>query len=411
MVTRVNKCRICRNPNLVPVLDLGVQTLTGVFPRSKATAITRGPLELVLCSGKDGCGLTQLAHSFDAHEMYGENYGYRSGLNPSMVAHLGRNVQRILNLDVVKSGDVIVDIGSNDGTTLRQYGRPDCTLVGIDPTATKFGDYYDPAARVVADFFSKAAYERVMGRRKAKVATTFAMFYDLDDPTRFMAEVHSILADDGVWVLEQSYMPLMLETNSYDTVCHEHLEYYTLAQIEWMAEKVGFEVVDVELNDVNGGSFLVTVQKTGGPLRPSQSVNELRYREAGCRLTDLATYARFRSSVQASRETLLNFLRSAKADGKRVVGLGASTKGNVILQYCGIMGELIDCIAEVNPEKFGRFTPGTLIPIRDEREVLEEKPDYLLVLPWHFRAFFETEPRYKSHTLVFPLPELSITAR
>jgi NDP-4-keto-2,6-dideoxyhexose 3-C-methyltransferase len=408
MAKPISKCRICGNDKLVTVLDLGEQALTGVFPKNHDDPISVGPLQLLLCQGKNVCGLLQLAHSYDADEMYGANYGYRSGLNPSMVAHLRSKVDRIKSYGLLRSGDIVLDIGANDGTSLHQYERPDCRLVGMDPTSAKFSQYYSENVRLIADFFTAANFHAAFGDEEAKVVTSFSMFYDLEDPTGFMREVHSILADDGIWVLEQSYMPLMLETNSYDTVCHEHLEYYAMAQINWMARAVGFEVVDVELNDVNGGSFSVVLQKQGGPLAVSASVVDMNHREEAMRLDDLETYAAFAGRVEASRQSLIAFLHSAKAQGKRVVGLGASTKGNVLLQYCGIDASLIDSIGEVNPDKFGAFTPGMLIPIRDERELLAEKPDYCLVLPWHFRRFFESNARYKNVNLVFPLPVLKV---
>lgn len=407
MPTAIERCRICGGTELTPVLDLGEQALTGVFPKAPDAHVTVGPLSLLLCQSAGGCGLLQLAHSYEASEMYGANYGYRSGLNPSMVAHLRSKVQRIKSLQQLVPGDIVLDIGANDGTTLRQYELPGVRLVGMDPTGAKFSRYYPPEAMLIADFFSAKNWHEALGRNaRAKVVTAFSMFYDLEDPIGFMREVHAILADDGIWVLEQSYMPLMLETNSYDTVCHEHLEYYGLAQIAWMARAVGFEIVDVELNDVNGGSFSVVVQKPGGPLVPTEAVRAVLDREAALGLREAATYAAFRQRVENSRQQLRAFLEHARAGGKRVVGLGASTKGNVLLQYCDIDTRLIDSIGEVNPDKFGAFTPGTGIPIRDERELLAEKPDYCLVLPWHFRSFFESQPRYADVNLVFPLPRL-----
>lgn len=408
MVKPIEKCRICGNRALVPVLDLGEQALTGVFPKAPDTRLTVGPLKLVLCSGPNTCGLLQLAHSYDADEMYGDNYGYRSGLNPSMVAHLKSKVERIKSLGLLSGGDIVLDIGSNDGTTLRQYDVLGVRLVGMDPTGAKFRKFYRDDIALIADFFSARNFNAAFGDSRAKVVTAFSMFYDLEDPTEFMRQVHSILADDGIWVFEQSYMPLMLETNSYDTVCHEHIEYYALAQIRWMAATVGFEIIDVELSDVNGGSFSVTVQKKGGLLPVATAVGETLSAEADMRLGDPATYAAFRDRVEETKRALLAFLRNAKAGGKRVVGLGASTKGNVLLQYCGIDAALLDSIGEVNPDKFGSFAPGSKIPIRDEKELIAERPDYLLVLPWHFRKFFDSHPRYRGLKLVYPLPRLSV---
>ena len=235
MFKKAEKCRICGNTRLQCVLDLGQQMLTGVFPRAKNANITMGPLRLVKCVGGDEvCGLLQLQHSYDLREMYGENYGYRSGLNASMVAHLHNKVKRILGQVQLNKGDLVVDIGSNDSTTLQAYpAGPVC--VGIDPTGVKFSNYYPAHIQLIPDFFSAAVLKERFPGKKAKVITSFSMLYDLEDPISFMREVHDVLADDGVWMFEQSYMPTMLETNSYDTVCHEHLEFYALRQIKWMA--------------------------------------------------------------------------------------------------------------------------------------------------------------------------------
>jgi len=404
----IEACRICGNKKLAKVLDLGIQALTGVFPKSLDTKITSGPLILVKCDALSGCGLLQLAHSYDLEEMYGENYGYRSGLNASMVAHLQSKVDRISEAGSVKPGSIILDIGSNDGTTLGLYPQKDVRLVGIDPTADKFRSYYKLGIQIVPDFFSASKFVELFGQEKASVVTSFSMFYDMEDPTSFMVQIAQILADDGIWVCEQSYMPLMLETTSYDTACHEHLEYYALAQIMWMAERANLEIIDVEINAVNGGSFSFVAQKAGGPRARAAAVDALHDKEKEMRLDDLATYAEFERRVTSHRDAFVDFLNKAKADGKRVAALGASTKGNVLLQYCGVTTDLIEAIGEVNPDKFGAFAPGTQIPIIDEAALLATKPDYLVVLPWHFRSYFEAEPRYHGFNLVFPLPELSV---
>ncbi|HUL90805.1 MAG TPA: class I SAM-dependent methyltransferase [Burkholderiales bacterium] len=407
MYTRVEKCRICGNTELVNVLDLGVQALTGTFPRDRGAAITSGPLRLVKCMGGErACGLLQLEHSYDLREMYGENYGYRSALNISMVTHLRSKVRKILRSVVLNDDDLIVDIGSNDSTTLQAYPYRGAILVGVDPTGIKFAEHYPPHIHLIPDFFSARALQERFPGKKAKVVTSFSMFYDLEDPIGFMRQVHDVLADDGIWVFEQSYLQTMLETNSYDTVCHEHLEYYGLKQIKWMADRVGFTIVDVELNDINGGSFSVVVQKTSGRAVASPAAERMLGEERERRLDMLDPYVAFASRAAAARAELLAFLRQARAEGKTVAGLGASTKGNVILQYCGLTDRDIGAIGEVNADKFGCYTPGTRIPIVPEDEVLARKPDYLLVLPWHFRKFFKKSSKYSSARLVVPLPRL-----
>lgn len=406
---KIEKCRICRNPQLELVLDLGEQMLTGVFPREKGAEITTGPLHLVKCTGDgDVCGLLQMEHSYDLGEMYGENYGYRSGLNASMVAHLHNKVKRIMGLLELRDGDLVIDIGSNDSTTLQAYPSQGLSLVGVDPTGVKFHSYYPPHIQLIPDFFSSKLVEARFPGKKAKVVTSFSMFYDLEDPMGFMQQVFDVLADDGVWVFEQSYMPTMLDTNSYDTVCHEHLEFYALRQIKWMADRVGFKIVDVEFNDVNGGSFSITVAKSHGDMKVVPAVQKILDDERAKGLDTLQPYREFAQRVEHSKAELLKFVTQAHAEGKRVAVLGASTKGNVLLQYCGITANDVTFVGEVNSEKFGCYTPGTWIPIVNENDLLQDEPDYLIVLPWHFRKFFLGNRKWKKAKLVFPLPELEV---
>lgn len=385
--------------------------MTGVFPRVKEQIITSGPLALVKChdsSGRDVCGLLQLAHSYDLKELYGDNYGYRSGLNKSMVDHLHRKIQRIRSIVHLEKGDLIIDIGSNDSTSLKAYPVGEYKLVGIDPTGTKFRKFYPAHIKLIPDFFSSGIIHQYFGEQHAKIVTSYSMFYDLEQPLKFMKEVFDVLSDDGIWVFEQSYMPTMLETRSFDTICQEHLEYYGLSQIKWMTDRSGFRIIDVELNDINGGSFSVTVAKQNSQYAVADNLNMLLQQEHKRGLATLRPYHYFAAQISLVKEELLKFLRRARKDGKTVMGLGASTKGNVILQYCGITEQDLPCIGDVNTEKFGCYTPGTMIPIVPESEVLAKKPDYLLVLPWHFKNFFLSCNHLRGRELVFPLPKLEI---
>lgn len=415
----IHACRICGSRELVSVLDLGNQALTGIFPPASNPQVETMPLELVKCRDEkgQGCGLLQLRHTGDLGKMYGETYGYRSGLNQSMVDHLWAKVRKIQALAKPKKGDLVIDIGSNDSTTLQAYAKdldpsqiPD--LVGIDPSGSKFKQYYPPYVRLVPEFFSAKAVEKACGSRKAKIITSFSMFYDLPEPMTFMKEVHDALADDGIWVFEQSYMPTMLEMNSYDTACHEHLEYYALKQIHWMAERVGLKLLDVEFNAVNGGSFSVSAAKKNAAYPANESrIREILAREAELGLHTLKPYEEFRERVARHKIELPKFLAGLKAEGKRVVGYGASTKGNVLLQYCGIGPDLLDSIAEVNPDKFGCVTPGTRIPIVSEKELKAAKPDVMMVLPWHFREnILNREKAYLAAggRFLFPLPKIEL---
>jgi len=409
MIRTISKCRICGSEHLISVMSMGEQALTGVFPRSRTEEITTGPVELVKCAAVDGCGLVQLRQSYDLSEMYGMNYGYRSGLNPSMVRHLHSKVVKVLAMGILQPGDLIIDIGSNDATTLRAYPQGQYQLVGIDPTGIKFSSYYPPAIRLIPEFFSANAVAKALPGRKAKVITAFSMFYDLEDPIAFAREIEGSLDDEGVWIFEQSYLPAMLRSNSFDTICHEHLEFYALKQINWIADRVGLKVLDVEFNDVNGGSFSITVAKARSKRQPrGEFLSNILADEMKLGLDSTIAFVEFKLRVEEARNALMNFLHEARQSGKRVCGLGASTKGNVLLQYYGINEELLPVIGDVNEDKFGSFTPGTLIPLVPEEQVLASKPDYLLVLPWHFRSFFESLPKMKGRNLVFPLPRFEI---
>lgn len=417
MFREIERCRVCGNRDLVPILSLGEQYLTGVFPSVRNAALSRGPLELVACniaSEREACGLVQLQQSYNLDEMYGENYGYRSSLNRAMVKHLQDKVHHLVERYPLNPGDLVLDIGSNDGTLLSFYPELGVTVVGIDPTAEKFASFYRNHISVIADFFSGDLFRERFGAKKARIVTSIAMFYDLETPLSFMKDVVSILAEDGVWHFEMSYLPAMVRTMGYDTICHEHLEYYSLHQIKWMTDRCGLKILDVEFNNVNGGSFAVTAAQQASTFQPkSARIEEILRDEKEKGLTEMMCYEDFTKQVHAHQEELLALLKKLKGQGKTVLGYGASTKGNVLLQFCGITTELLPCIAEVNSDKFGCYTPGTNIPIVSEEEAHGMKPDYFLVLPWHFRdTIIQREKEYlrRGGKLIFPLPSLEVFA-
>lgn len=407
----ISDCRMCYGHELREVLGVGEQALTGIFPKSRDTEVPGGPLKLVKCGD---CGLVQLAHNYDLATLYGDNYGYRSGLNQSMVRHLHGKVKKIESQVSLKAGDLVIDIGSNDSTLLRGYSVSGLRKLGMDPTGEKFRKYYPDDAELIPDFFSAAAVKKLVGDQKARVVTSIAMFYDLERPLDFVSDILEALAEDGLWVFEQSYLPAMVATHSYDTICHEHLEYYTLKQIQYFTSRLGLKIIDVEFNDANGGSFSVAVARESASYPGADDVVAraiAEEEEAGYDTTK--PFDDFRSVMTAHRRALRALLRDLKGQGKSVLGYGASTKGNVLLQYCGIDEELLPYIAEVNEDKFGAFTPGTKIPIISELEAREMRPDYFLVLPWHFRdniVVKEADFLAQGGSLIFPLPALEVVS-
>lgn len=405
----IERCRICGNKNLFPVIDLGELCFTGIFPKSESEVVPKGRLELVKCFGTGSCGLLQLKHSFDMSLLYGKNYGYRSGLNPSMISHLHGICEKVMTMVDLKKGDLIIDIGSNDGTLLKAYPKGEFQLMGIDPVGEKFRQFYREDIILIPTFFSLEKVKEVT-KRKAKVITSIAMFYDLEAPLQFMKEIYELLDEDGIWLFEQSYTPKMILSGAYDTICHEHLDYYCLRQIKWMTDRVGFKIVDIDFSEVNGGSFSIVVSKKG---RETEKVKEYLTAEERWGLDDIERFKSFEEKVKRHKEELLGLLERLKRDGANVAGYGASTKGNVILQYCGIGPELLPYIAEVNEDKFGSYTPGTKIKIVSEDEMRKMAPQYLLVLPWHFKGFILEKERdflKKGGKFIFPLPDVEVYA-
>ncbi len=404
-VSKIEKCRICGSFDLDFVLDLGIQPLSGVFPEVGQSDPPSGPLIILKCTK---CDLVQLAHDYPKEWLYGENYGYRSGLNNSMVEHLVSKAKNLENYADLTSQDFILDIGSNDGTLLNAYGKGS-RRVGIDPTLGKFAQYYDKDIQKLEEFFSARVY--LQNFQKAKLITSISMFYDLQAPRKFVSDIRDCLREDGFWHFEQSYLYSMLAANSCDTICHEHLEYYSMKAVKYLLELEGMKIVDVELNRINGGSFAVTATHANNPIPVSPLVEWLLDSESSNVVGESNPLLRFARTVPQHRDSLQDLLGRLKRDGKTIWGLGASTKGNVLLNYCGFTEDTIAKICDVNEYKFTRMTPGSHIPICPDTELLTEMPDFAMVLPWHFRDNIVTRQKdYMSRggKLIFPLPNIEV---
>lgn len=403
MFHKIKKCRVCGNENLVTVLDLGEQYLSGIFPKQIDLDMYKGPLKLVKCDETTGgCGHVQLEHTFDLPTMYGDEYGYRSGLNASMVRHLKGKYEKISEFINFEDNDVVIDIAGNDGTFLGFFPT-NLKLLSIDPTSSKFSKYYQEHVDYAADFFSEELYRKYFDSQKAKLVTSFSMFYDLEDPCDFARQVNSILdPEKGIWVLEQSYMPEMLRVNSFDTVCHEHLSYYGMRQLKYIMDHSNFKIIDFEFNDVNGGSISVVVaNKTSKYDECTQRLSSLIQQELDLQLDTVKPWEDFEKRIDDCKEQFWQIIKDVEDLGLKVAALGASTKGNVTLQTWKL--DCIEVVGDVNPDKHGSFTPGTWIPIKDEDIVLSEY-DVFVILPWHFRNFFVNNDKFKGKKLLFPLP-------
>jgi SAM-dependent methyltransferase len=401
------------------VIDLGEQFLQGSFvrPGRPSPSLRRLPTALVRCDpqrDEDACGLLQMEFTVPPEILY-SSYWYRSGTNATMREHLREIVAEAILLRGSEAPASVLDIGCNDGTLLELYPY-DYQRFGIDPC--DIAREIKAPIRVMKDFFPSRALEALLGGRRFDIITSIAMFYDLEDPLDFCRAAKSLLAPAGLWILEVAYMPAMLANTSYDTICHEHIEYYSLAVIEEILKRSGLKLALVSRNDTNGGSLRCAVVHGDNPTydRPElqSSISALRRLEFDLELDTDRPYRAFQNRVEIHRQELKELLERLKAEGKSIHIYGASTKGNTILQWCGIDARLVDCAADRNPEKHGCSTLGTRIPIVSEEESRAAKPDYYLVLPWHFkREFLERERKMLESGvgLIFPLPRIEIVRK
>lgn len=413
-------CRISGEP-LIELFSLGDLYVSDFLPPDAAPRSHAVPLTLCLAPKS---GLVQLAHTAPFDKMY-EQYWYRSGTNESMVEELkqiGTSSSRLMNL---QPGDVFVDIACNDGT-LFSFVDPAIVRIGFDPAKNTYREADQTRFHLfINDYFSAQAYlDSPHGTKKAKVITTIAMFYDLEDPHAFVKDVSNIMDDDGLWVVQMSYLPLMLRQLAFDNICHEHLEYYSLTSFKYLLDKHDMQIVDCQLNDVNGGSFRVYIRKNGAnpaafATAPYRDVAEARvdsifaYEET-LNLKDPKTYTDFYKKSCKLKDQTLAFMKKEKARGKTIWAYGASTKGNTLLQWWGIDNTLIDGIAERQPMKYGLRTVGSNIPIASDEDMRKAKPDYLLVLPWHFiESFVRREKEFlaRGGKFILPCPRFEVIGK
>ncbi|MBI4351432.1 MAG: class I SAM-dependent methyltransferase [Elusimicrobia bacterium] len=409
-------CRVCGSAALTPVIDLGDQYLQGLFvkPGKELPPQRKIPMSLVRCDPKrdeKACGLLQMEHSVPPEILY-STYWYRSGTNATMKNHL-KGIAEEAAAIVNKPAALVLDIGCNDGTLFSYYPGA-YKKFGVDPSDVAQG-IGGETATVVRDTFPSAELAARVGLEKFDIVTSIAMFYDLEDPIAFAKGIKSALAPEGIWIFEMSYMPSMLRMNSYDTICHEHLEYYSLAVIEHILKAGGLKIFNAAQNDINGGSLRCYATHADNFKYRSgdfaRNLQRLHQEEFDLELDTDKPYKNFQDRIALHRDELQLLLRKLKKEGKKLHIYGASTKGNTILQWCGIDNHVVDFAAERNPEKYGAHTLGTDIPIISEAESRALSPDYYLVLPWHFKAEFverEKEALSKGIGLIFPLPEIEI---
>lgn len=407
-------CRVCGSDSLKKVIDLGPQYLQGSFvkPGKEMPSTRKIDCTLARCNpekDENACGLLQMEHSVPPEILYAA-YWYRSGTNATMRNHLKGIVDAVTAI-LQKDNASVLDIGCNDGTLLSNYPAS-FEKFGCDPSDVAQEVTF---AKVVQDIFPSEQLFQLLEGKQLDVITSIAMFYDLEQPVDFVKGIKRFLAPGGVWVFEMSYMPRMLELDSYDTICHEHLEYYSLAVLEKICAMGGMKIFKIEFNEINGGSIrcYATHKEFGGHDTKENAalIQETRQKEFDLELDTDAPYLAFQKRIRGLRNELYELLVKLKKKGQKVHIYGASTKGNTILQFCDINHKLVECAAERNPDKYGASTLGTNIPIISEAESRAMNPDYYLVLPWHFKTEFlerEKEALEKGTGFIFPVPKVEV---
>ena len=406
-------CRICNSTQLSTIMSLGDQHIAAYTPRASDPnpILDKFPLELIRCTEPD-CGLVQLRHSTPGNVLY-ERYFYRSGINKTMTENLKEIAMQAISKVELQDNDIVLDIGCNDGTLLKNYQGKNLRSVGIDPAKNMTEFSKECGADIIVDYFNSKSFTDHYSDEKAKIITSISMFYDLEDPNQFVSDIVNILAKEGVWVIELKYLPTMIFQNAFDNIVHEHIEYYHFSVIEYMLKKHGLKAVDVSLNDSNGGSIRVFVKHANQLVDENSEKHllDLRSSEKKLNLNTAQPYEEFFQKCKELKSKTMSFIKNEVRNGKKIHAYGASTKGNTILQYYELDNKLIDAIADRNPDKWYRKTIGTNLEIISEEKSRSLKPDYFLILPWHFlEEFREREQDFFKNggKFIVPLPDFKI---
>ena len=402
-IKKIQACRNCQNVGLKHILSIGNQHLVD-FLEDEQENFT-APLELVLCDPEsNGCGLLQLHHTVSPDLLY-RRFWYKSGVNQTIRDDLEEIVRKVEQKVNLENDDIVIDIGANDGTLLRFYKNKSIKSIGFEPANNLLEEASIDTFKIFNEYFNAKSFKSEFGIKKARVVTSISMFYDLDKPHDFVGDVKDILDENGIWILQMNYLVTMLENNAFDNIVHEHLEYYSLQSLEYLLNRHDLEVFDVEQNNINGGSIRVYIKFI------SKNVDSVREYETKIGLNNTKTYLDFAERIQNLKEQTCKFIEDEIRDGKKIYVYGASTRGNTLLQYYGLNSESILAAAERNPEKWGKKTVGSRIPIISEEQARLEKPDYFLILPWYFIEEFvkrENEFLQNGGKFLIPLPEFKV---
>lgn len=413
---KIDRCRACGSYNLSEIISLGNQYVTNFIDSEKDhEKIPKVPLNLVLC---EECKLLQLEHNAPPESMWSDQYWYKSGINRLIREDLQDVVEKSKKMVSLKGGDIVIDIGCNDGTLLNFYNKEEwLNLVGFEPSKNVAREAERKGFKVINNFFSSEEFIKNFGIRKAKLITAISMFYDLENPNQFLKDITFVMDREGLLVIQQNYLMKMLENNALDNVCHEHREYYSLTSLKNLLDRYKLEIFDIEENEINGGSIRTYIKfkdntKIIGFIGAEERLRTAFEKEKMAGIDTIKPYKEFAGRISEIKKDLVDFLKKEKSEGKRICGLGASTRGNTALQFFELGPELIECIFDKNSDKWGKKTVGSCIPVESPERIHEFEPDYQLVLIWHiFKGIGDDEKEFvkRGGKFILPLPTCRIT--
>jgi len=407
---KISRCRLCYSKKIKPIIDFGRISLSSAFPHKNSDYNEITPMVFGICKN---CRLPQLLHNYDLKGLYNKNYGYRSGINQTMVNHLTKITDEIKKIIKFQRGDCVLDIASNDGTLLKSYRYPKINYIGIDPTIVKFKKFYPKHIKTKASLFSKKEYFSLSKKQKAKTITSIAMFYDVQDPNKFVSDISNILHPNGIWVMEMYYLPTLLKFNAYDSICHEHITYLTLDHIDYLCKKNCLKIFKVSLNSMNCGSIRYFICHESAKFKTDfKSIQKCKKTEKI--LKDDKCFSNFKEKIQLLSKKLNLIVNNLIKQKKTIHIYGASTKGNILVHYSKLNKKNINFAADRNPLKWNKKMPGSNIPIISEQSSRLKNPDFYLVCPWHFKKeFIKREKKFllKGGKLIFPLPKINIISK
>ena len=404
---KIKNCRICKSKKFFNLLNLGNLSYTGKFAKKFSENIPKAIVAIIMCKK---CKLVQLDRSFNPKYLYSKDYGYRTGINKTMTEHVKKVAISAAKKVKLKKNEYVLDIASNDGTLLSFYKR-NIVKVGIDPIINNYKNFYNKKDYKINDFFNYEILKKKVNK-KFKIITALSVFYDLKNPNKFVADIKKILEKNGIFILEHADLLSILKNNLFDTICHEHLEYYSSKIIIDVMKKNHLRVFDFKKNNINGGSTRYYISHNDSNFKSNtRDINRLLKEEKKYMLGSQKIFKKFKKNLILNKKKLMNSIYKIKKANKKIHGYGASTKGNVLLQYFKINNKQVDFIADRNPKKYNKYTPGTKIKIISENKSRKIGPDYYLVLPWHFKNEIikrERLIRKKGTKLIFPLPKMQI---